>query len=107
MGLIVATTRMIHLQNQRLDLEYKIQLITATQSSLAQSTSDLLQVGNDFDPDSPASKMLAQRQAKLKVLEQKLQNHMGMYQNRLKMIAAEEDSCRQMMEKNIERMFKY
>jgi hypothetical protein len=75
--------------------------------SLGQSVSDLLQVGNDFDPESPATKMLQARQAKLKVLEQKLELQMQQYQARLKMIDAEYQSCQEMVQKNVERAFKY
>ena len=80
MGLITSQIRLLYLQQQRLDLEYKIQLITQTKMGLSQSVSDLMQVGNDYDPESPTTKMLQQRQAKLKVLEQKLDMQMLQYQ---------------------------
>jgi hypothetical protein len=107
MGLIAAQIRLIYLNQTRLDLEYKMQLITHTRMTLAQSCGDLLAVGNDFDPESPATKMLQQRQAKLKVLEQKLEMQMNQYQARLKMIDAEMESCKQLFEKNIQRSFSY
>lgn len=107
MGLIVAQIRLMYLQQQRLDLEYKIQLITQTKLGLSQSVSDLMQVGNDYDPESPTTKMLQQRQAKLKVLEQKLDQQMAMYTNRLKMIEAETESARAMLDKNIQQSFRY
>lgn len=107
MGLLTSQIRLMYLQQQRLDLEYKIQLITQTKMGLSQSVSDLMQVGNDYDPESPPTKLLQQRQAKLKVLEQKLDMQMQEYQNRLKMIDAEYDSCQSMMDKNIQSSFKY
>ena len=107
MGLLTSQIRLMYLQQQRLDLEYKIQLITQTKMGLSQSVSDLMQVGNDYDPESPTTQMLQQRQAKLKVLEQKLDMQMQEYQNRLKMIDAEYDSCQGMMDKNIQSSFKY
>ena len=107
MGLIVAQIRLMYLQQQRLDLEYKIQLITQTKLGLSASVSDLMQVGNDYDPESPTTKMLQQRQAKLKVLEQKLDQQMAMYTNRLKMIEAETESARAMLDKNIQQSFRY
>ncbi|MBO6087495.1 hypothetical protein J6P92_04010 [bacterium] len=107
MGLIVAQIRLMYLQQQKLDLEYKIQLITQTKMGLSASVSDLMQVGNDFDPESPTTKMLQQRQAKLKVLEQKLDNQMAAYNSRLKMIEVEFESARGMMEKNIQQSFRY
>ena len=104
MGLLTSQIRLMYLQQQRLDLEYKIQLITQSKMGLSQSVSDLMQVGNDYDPESPVTKQL---QAKLKVLEQKLDMQMQEYQNRLHMIDTEYDSCKQMMEKNIKSSFSY
>lgn len=107
MGLIVAQIRLMYLQQQRLDLEYKIQLITQTKLGLSASVSDLMQVGNDYDPESPTTKMLQQRQAKLKVLEQKLDQQMAQYSTRLKMIEAETQSAQAMLDKNIQQSFRY
>ena len=107
MGLITSQIRLMYLQQSRLDLEYKIQLITQARMNLAQSVTDLTQVGTDYDGDSPVAKMLAQRQAKLKVLEQKLEQQMQMYQARLQMIETEYKSCQEMMKKNIDSAFSY
>jgi hypothetical protein len=107
MGLLVAQIRLMYLQQQRLDLEYKIQLITQTKMGLSQSVSDLMQVGNDYDPESPTTKMLQQRQAKLKVLEAKLDHQMEEYQARLKMIDTEYQSAQAMLDKNIQSSFSY
>ena len=74
---------------------------------LSQSVSDLMQVGNDYDPESPTTKMLQQRQAKLKVLEQKLDHQMEEYQTRLKMIEVEYQSAQAMLDKNIQSSFSY
>lgn len=107
MGLLVSQIRLMYLQHQRLDLEYKIQLITQTKMSLSASVSDLVQVGNDLDPESPTTKMLQQRQAKLKVLEAKLDQQMAAYQARLKMIDTEFESAKAMVDKNIQSSFTY
>ena len=107
MGLLTSQIRLMYLQQQRLDLEYKIQLITQSKMGLSQSVSDLMQVGNDYDPESPVSIQLQQRQAKLKVLVHILDMQMQEYQNRLKMIDAEDESCQAMMDKNIQSSFKY
>lgn len=107
MGLLVSQIRLIYLQHQKLDLEYKIQLITQTKMSLSASVSDLVQVGNDLDPESPTTKMLQQRQAKLKVLEAKLDQQMAAYNARLKMIDTEYESARAMVDKNIQSSFTY
>lgn len=74
---------------------------------LSQSVSDLMQVGNDYDPESPTTKMLQQRQAKLKVLEQKLDQQMAQYQTRLKMVDTEYESAVAMRDKNIQSSFSY
>jgi hypothetical protein len=107
MGLIVSQIRVMYLQQARLDLEYKIQLITQTKMGLSKSVSDLLEVGNDYDPESPTTKMLQQRQAKLKVLEQKLDQQLAQYQARLKMVDTEYESAVQMRDKNIQSSFTY
>ena len=108
MGLINSTIRLNMLIAQRLDLEYKIQLITQSQMTLAQSVSDLMQVGTDYnDPDSPMAKMLQQRQAKLKVLEQRLVQQMNQYKSRLDMVNTEIESCTAMRDKNIQMAFNY
>ena len=108
MGLINSTIRLNMLIAQRLDLEYKIQLITQSQMTLAQSVSDLMQVGTDYnDPDSPMAKMLQQRQAKLEVLEQRLVQQMNQYKSRLDMVNTEIESCTAMRDKNIQMAFKY
>lgn len=107
MGLIVSQIRVMYLQQLRLDLEYKIQLITQAKMGLSQSVSDLMQVGNDYDPESPTTKMLQQRQAKLKVLEQKLDQQMAQYQTRLKMVDTEYESAVAMRDKNIQSSFSY
>ena len=107
MGLVNSQIRLLYLQQTRLDLEYKIMLITQAKMGLSKSVSDLMEVGNDFDPDSPTTKMLQQRQAKLKVLEQKLDAQMLQYQSRLKMVDAEYQSCQGMIDKNIQTSFTY
>jgi hypothetical protein len=74
---------------------------------LSKSVSDLLEVGNDYDPESPTTKMLQQRQAKLKVLEQKLDQQLAQYNVRLKMIETEYESAVAMRDKNIQSSFTY
>ena len=108
MGLINSTIRVGMLTSQKLDLEYKILLITEAQRNLSQSVSDLMQVGNDYtDPDSPVVKMLNQRQAKLQQLEKRLTQQMAQYQTRLKMIDAELESAKGMRDNAISAAFKY
>ncbi len=108
MGLINSSIRVTMLTSQKLDLEYKILLITEAQRNLSQSVSDLTQVGNDYtDPDSPVVKMLNQRQAKLQQLEKRLTLQMAQYKTRLQMIETELDSAISMRDKAIQSAFKY
>lgn len=107
MGLLVSQIRVMYLQQARLDLEYKITLITQTKMGLSQSVSDLMAVGNDYSPESPTCKLLQQRVAKLKVLEQKLDAQLAQYNTRLKMIETEYDSAVSMRDKNIQSSFSY
>ena len=107
MGLITASVRKMYLNSERLDLEYKIQLITQAKMGLSESVNDLLNVGTDTDPDSPVVKQLEQRKEKLYLLEKKLDMQMQKYQEKLNMIEAEMQSCEKMFEKNVQSSFKY
>ncbi len=107
MGVIVDTIRMQYLSNVKMDLEYKIQLVTQSRMGLTQAASDLMQVGTDYSPDSPVVKQLNQRQAKLKALEQKLEQQMIQYQSRLQMVTTELESCRSRLYQNIGQSFRY
>lgn len=98
---------MMYLNASRLDLEYKIQLVTQAKMGLSQSVNDLLNVGTDTNPDSPIVKQLEQRREKLYLLEKKLDMQMQEYQNKLKMIDAEMESCKQMFEKNVKSSCSY
>ena len=107
MGVIVDTIRMQYLSKLKMDLEYKIQLVTQARMGLTQAASDLMQVGTDYSPDSPVVKQLNQRQAKLKALEQKLEQQMIQYQARLQMVKTEYESCRSRLYENIGHSFRY
>ena len=72
MGLAVSTLRYLYLNSQRMDLEFKIMLITQSKTSLLASVSDLQNVGSDMDENSPVAKQLKQRQERLHLLEKKL-----------------------------------
>lgn len=107
MGLAASTIRLIQLNMERMDLEYKVQLIAEAKMNLSRTINDLINVGTDMDPDSPVVKKLAQRKERLHLLEKKLDIQMGQYNLRLKMIEQETHSCQQMVDKNIQRSFKY
>lgn len=108
MGLINATIRVAMLASQKMDLEYKIMLVTQAQMNLSQSVSDLMQVGNDYsDPDSPVVKQLKQREQRLQQLEKKLEMQKAQYQTRLEMVTTELESARKMRDQNIKTAFTY
>lgn len=105
MGLAVSTLRYLYLNSQRLDLEFKIMLITQSKTSLMSSMSDLQNIGSDMDENSPVGKQLKQRQERLHLLEKKLTMQMEMYMQRLKMIEREIEACKNSMDKNIQATF--
>ena len=108
MGLINATIRVGMLASQKMDLEYKILLITQAQMNLSQSVQDLMQVGTDYtDPESPAAKMLKQREAKLQQVEKRLIMLMNQYKTRLEMVSQELESAMKMRVNNIKATFSY
>ena len=102
MGLITATIRKTQLNNYRLDLEYKMQLISASKLNLSQTVNDLLSVASDLDSDSPEAKALEKRKERLYLVEKKLDEQMQRYETQLKMVEAELQSCNQMIDKNIQ-----
>lgn len=105
MGLAVSTLRYMYLNSQRMDLEFKIMLITQSKTSLLASISDLQNIGSDMDENSPVGKQLKQRQERLHLLEKKLSMQAEMYMTRLKMVEKEIEACRQSMDSNINRTF--
>ena len=102
MGLITATIRKTQLNNYRLDLEYKMQLISASKLNLSQTVNDLLSVEIDLYADSPEEKALEKRKERLYLVEKKLDEQMQRFETQLKMVEAEMQSCNQMIDKNIQ-----
>lgn len=107
MGYAVATIRLMYLNAQRLDLEYKVQLISDAKMNLSRTITDLMNVGTDLEPDSPVVKKLEQRKERLYLLEKKLDQQMEQYKIRLRAIEAEQQGCEEMINKNVQRSFKY
>lgn len=108
MGLINSSIRVAMLASQKLDLEYKIMLITQSEMNLSQSVSDLMQVGTDYsDPDSPVVKQLKQREQRLQQLEKQLQMQQKQYQARLEMVTQELESAIKMRDQAIKTVFSY
>lgn len=107
MGYAVAAMEAMSLNAERLDLEYKVQLIADAKMNLGKTISDLLQVGTDLEPDSPVVKKLEQRKERLHMLEKKLDMQMEQYKQRLKAIDIAYQSCEQMMQKNLQKSFSF
>ncbi len=107
MGLATAQLRLMYLNAYRLDLEYKEHLVAEAKMNLSKTVSDLLNVGSDLDSDDPLVKKLEARKERLHVMEKELDMQMQHYREKIKMIEKDMESCEQMLEKNIERSFKY
>ena len=107
MGLIAATVNTQYLIAYKNELEYKITLINQAKMGLSDSTSDLLNAGTDLDPENPAVKQLEQRKERLNLLEKKLDMQMNEYQEKLKMVEKEMESCDAMFDSNLKTAFSY
>ena len=107
MGLASSTFRLMYLNSFRLDLESKIQTITERKLSLTRTISEMVSIGNDMDPESEVVKQLNARKEKLNALDKKLDMQLEMYNSQLKMIDTEMESCKSMIDKNIQRAFSY
>ena len=107
MGMATSQLRLAYLNAYRLDLEYKIQLITEAKMNLSKTGTELINVGTDLDSDDPMVKKLEARKERLNVMEKKLDMQLQQYQNKLQMINTEYGSCEKMLNDNIQRSFKY
>ncbi len=107
MGMATSQLRLMYLNAYRLDLEYKMQLITEAKMNLSKTCTDLINVGTDLDADDPMVKMLEARKERLNIMEKKLDMQMQQYQTKLQMINTEYSSCEKMLSDNISRSFKY
>ena len=107
MGMATAQLRLTYLNAYRLDLVYKIQLISEAKMNLEKNCTYLLNVGTYLDADDPLVKKLEARKERLNVMEKQLDMKMEHYKQTLQMIETEYSSCEQMLQKNIERSFKY
>ena len=106
MGMATSQLRLMYLNAYRLDLEYKMQLITEAKMNLSKTCTDLINVGTDLSSDDPVVKMLEARKERLNQMEKKLDMQMQQYQQKLQMINQEYGSCEKMLSDNIQRSFK-
>ena len=107
MGLITSTFRTMYLTAYKFTLENKIQMISAAKMELVTSSDEILGLGNDLDPENPAVKQLQARSERLTVLEKRLDLQMQDYQNRLKMVETELQSCQGAVDNAIKTSFSY
>lgn len=101
MSLIAATVTKQYLMAYKNELEYKMTLIRQAKMELSDSTSELLNVGTDMDPENPAVKQLEQRKERLNMLEKKLDMQLEEYETRLKMVDKNMEACDKMIESSI------
>jgi len=107
MGFVTDSIRLRQLNGERMDLKYKIQQIAASKKDLTSVNNDLIKVGTDYDPDSPLMKTIQQRQDKIKILEEKLNQEMHDYQLQLDVVEAEYKSCKERVRSEIQEEFSY
>ena len=101
MGLLTANMRMCYLNAQKLDLEYKIQLVSKAKMDLSSQSAELISAGTDLDPNSPVVKQLEARREKLQMLEKKLDQQMLAYQSKLALVETEFKSAQKMFQNNV------
>ncbi len=107
MGVCTDTMTITRLSSQKHDLEYQTQLITDTKMKLARSASELMQVGTDLDPESPALREIEHRRENLHRMEKKLDMQLEANKSRIQAISTEMQSVQQMLQQNIQSSFSY
>ena len=107
MGLLIGIVRMRYLKMMKSTAEWKLQLITQAKMHAQKSTNDLQQVGTDYEADSLIAKNLQQRQYKLKLLEEKLDQQKAALEIQIKECTEEIQSCQSMIDANIKSSFSY
>ena len=104
MGLIAASIRKRYLIAYKNELEYKMQLVTQAKMQLSSAANDLVHEGSDLDQENPVVKELEARKSRLNLLEKKLDLEMNEYQEKLKMIDINLQSCDAMFESGLKSM---
>lgn len=107
MGLLIGIIRKRQLRHQKAEAEWQLQLITQAKLAAQKSANDLLQVGTDYEADSLIAKKLQERQYKLKLLEQKLDEKKAILETQIKEYAEEMQSCQSMIDAHIKESFSY
>lgn len=107
MGLLIAIIRKRQLRLMKSTAEWQLHLITQSKLAAQKSANDLLQVGTDYESDSVIAKKLQQRQYKLKLLEEKLDEKKGILETQIKEYTEEMQSCQSMIDAHIKESFSY
>jgi len=107
MGLFSGIIRLQMLKSTQLDLEYKMQGLQQTKMQIATQCSELVTIGTDLDPESPEFRHIEDRKQKLQLMEKKIDAEIARHQTILKIAEAEMDSVHKVIDKSIERSFKY
>ncbi len=107
MGLLIAIMRKRELRKLKSNAEWQLHLITQSVHATQKSNNDLLQVGTNYESDSALSKKLQQRQYKLKILEEKLNERKAVIEVQIKEYTEEMQSCQSMIDAHIKDMFSY
>lgn len=105
MGAISSLSRLLMYKQYYSDLTAKIQLASSAKIRLAESVSDLLNMGTDLDKDSPELKTLEKRQKRLELVEKKIEERVTRYEAQLKMVEQEIQNCQQAVDKGIQMTF--
>ena len=92
MGILTAQLRVQYLQLHESNLQYQIQMITQTKMNLSANSNELVNIGTDLDADSPELKLLEQRRAKLKLVEDNLDSMLERYKVQLQAVQGEKQS---------------
>ena len=107
MGLLIGLIQRRQLKMERSNIAFQMLLITKAMSTAHKSAEGLMQVGTDYEGDPAMTKMLQERQYKLKVLEEKLTLQKEELQTRLQEINEELQSIESMINSEIKEIFSY
>ncbi len=105
MGLIGASSRLTKLNNERLDSEREMGLISDKKFKLLETVNELASVAAGLDEKAPEVKALDAHKKRLEAIGQKLDIQMQRLETRLKMIDGDIQNCRQLVDKNIQYMY--
>lgn len=86
-----------------MDLEYKVQALQSEVTRIAESSFNLVKIGDSLDPESPEYKKIQERKEKLHLLEKKIEQDLQRYQTLLKLVANQKQTAQAMIDNGIKR----